>query len=70
MTSKCVLVVGGAGYIGSHTNLHLNAAGYKTVVFDNLVYGHENAVIAGDFVKGDLANIGDIEAVFATYDIV
>lgn len=69
MTEKCVLVVGGAGYIGSHTNLHLSAAGYRTVVFDNLVTGHESAVLAGDFVKGDLAVIGDLEAVFDTYDI-
>ena len=65
-----VLVTGGAGYIGSHTTLHLSEAGYSTVVFDNLVHGHESAVIFGDFVKGDLGDISDIESVFEKYHIV
>lgn len=69
VTKSYVLVTGGAGYIGSHANLHLNQAGYSTVVFDNLVHGHESAVISGDFVKGDLAVKSDIEAVFQKYEI-
>lgn len=64
-----ILVCGGAGYIGSHINKQLNKEGYKTVVFDNLVYGHREAVKWGDFVQGDLANVDDIEAVFTKYDI-
>jgi UDP-glucose 4-epimerase len=68
-SEKHILVVGGAGYIGSHTALHLNEAGYRTVVFDNLVSGHEGAVLLGDFARGDLAVVSDIEAVFASYDI-
>lgn len=39
-----VLVVGGAGYIGSHCVRQLIAAGHKPVVLDNLVYGHRGAV--------------------------
>lgn len=39
-----VLVVGGAGYIGSHCVRQLLAAGHKPVVLDNLVYGHRGAV--------------------------
>ena len=39
-----ILVCGGAGYIGSHVNKFLNRKGYETVVFDNLVYGHREAV--------------------------
>lgn len=39
-----VLVVGGAGYIGSHCVRQLLAAGHKPVVLDNLVYGHRAAV--------------------------
>lgn len=54
MTDKYIIVVGGAGYIGSHTTLHLNEAGYRTIVFDNLITGHESAVIPGGFIKGDL----------------
>ncbi|MCR5430926.1 MAG: UDP-glucose 4-epimerase GalE [Lachnospiraceae bacterium] len=59
-----ILVVGGAGYIGSHVNKMLARKGYDTVVFDNLVYGHEEAVVAGEFVRGDLANKDDIRKVF------
>ncbi len=64
-----VLVCGGAGYIGSHINKQLNQEGYDTVVFDNLVYGHREAVKWGTFVKGDLFNINEIEGVFAKYPI-
>ncbi len=64
-----ILVCGGAGYIGSHTNKELNRQGYDTVVFDNLIYGHREAVKWGAFVQGDLANIEDIEAVFKDYTI-
>lgn len=64
-----ILVCGGAGYIGSHINKQLNKEGYETVVFDNLVYGHKEAVKWGTFVKGDLSNIDDIEAVFNKYQI-
>jgi len=39
-----VLVVGGAGYIGSHCVRQLIAAGHRPVVVDNLVYGHRAAV--------------------------
>ena len=41
-----VLVVGGAGYIGSHCVRQLTAAGHRPVVLDNLVYGHRGAVAA------------------------
>ncbi len=64
-----ILVCGGAGYIGSHINKQLHKEGYKTVVFDNLVYGHREAVKWGDFVQGDLQNQDEIDAVFEKYDI-
>ena len=41
-----VLVVGGAGYIGSHCVRQLTAAGHRPVVLDSLVYGHRAAVAA------------------------
>ncbi len=59
----------GAGYIGSHINKQLNKEGYDTVVLDNLIYGHREAVKWGTFVQGDLKNIADIEAVFQKYPI-
>ena len=64
-----VLICGGAGYIGSHVNKRLSQAGYDTVVFDNLVYGHREAVKWGHFVEGDLKNPTDLDAVFEQYQI-
>lgn len=64
-----VLVCGGAGYIGSHINKQLHKEGYETIVFDNLVYGHREAVKWGKFEQGDLSNIEDIERVFNKYSI-
>jgi UDP-glucose 4-epimerase len=56
-----VLVVGGAGYIGSHCVRQLVAAGHRPVVLDNLVYGHR-AAVASDIAFHD-ANLGDEAAV-------
>ena len=64
-----VLICGGAGYIGSHANKLLSQKGYETVVFDNLVYGHREAVKWGKFIKGDLKNAEEIDAVFEKYPI-
>jgi UDP-arabinose 4-epimerase len=51
-----VLVVGGAGYIGSHTAKALKKAGYTPIVFDNLSTGHRWAVRWGPLVEADLAD--------------
>lgn len=64
-----ILIVGGAGYIGSHVNKELNKRGYETVVYDNLIYGHKEAVKWGDFEYGDLKDIARLEQVFNSYDI-
>ena len=39
-----ILITGGAGYIGSHTNALLNALGVRTIVLDSLIYGHKEAL--------------------------
>jgi UDP-glucose 4-epimerase len=52
-----VLVVGGAGYIGSHCVRQLTAAGHRPVVLDNLAYGHRLAVDPN--VKFHHADLGD-----------
>ncbi len=51
-----VFVTGGAGYIGSHVVKALGEKGYEILVYDNLSTGHEEAVLYGKLVKGDLAN--------------
>lgn len=64
-----ILIVGGAGYIGSHINKELTKKGFETVVFDSLVKGHQEAIKWGEFFQGDLANIEDLRQVFSKYKI-
>tara|TARA_A100001391_G_scaffold138492_1_gene96859 strand:+ start:138 stop:1121 length:984 start_codon:yes stop_codon:yes gene_type:complete len=56
-----VLVVGGAGYIGSHAVARLIAAGHKVVVLDNLSRGHAAAVPDGALIRGDLNDTDFVE---------
>jgi UDP-glucose 4-epimerase len=52
-----VLVVGGAGYIGSHCVRQLSAAGHRPVVLDNFAYGHRGALASGlTLHEGDLGD--------------
>ena len=51
-----ILVVGGAGYIGSHMVKHLGLAGNAVTTLDNLSGGHADAVLHGTFVQGDIAD--------------
>jgi UDP-glucose-4-epimerase GalE len=66
---KTVLVVGGAGYIGSHMVLALEEAGYAPVVFDNLSRGHADAVGKAPLVVGDLRSTSDLDACFAAHRV-
>lgn len=65
--SKRVLVVGGAGYIGSHMVLNLRRAGYQPVVVDNLSKGHREAVLDAELLVGDMADTEFLQQVFAKY---
>lgn len=64
-----ILIVGGAGYIGSHMNKILNRHGMETVVLDNLIYGHREAVKWGKFIEGDLADTALLDRIFTEYPI-
>ena len=67
---KTILVMGGAGYIGSHTVKHLLDQGYQVVVADNLIYGHKEAVDArAAFIHADLLDSYSLEKVFKAYPI-
>lgn len=59
-----VLVVGGAGYIGSHVCKALAARGDQPIVFDNLSSGHEEAVRWGPLVRGDTRSQDDLTRAF------
>jgi UDP-glucose 4-epimerase len=65
-----VLVIGGAGYIGSHCLRQLEDAGYEPVVLDNLVFGHRAAIPERfSFYEGDLGDATFLERVFGTEKI-
>jgi UDP-arabinose 4-epimerase len=62
-----VLVTGGAGYIGAHTCKALDAAGYRPIVYDNLVTGHRAAVRWGPFEYGDILDRSRLDEVIARH---
>lgn len=64
-----ILVTGGAGYIGSHTNKLLLREGYETVVLDNLVHGHRENVVGGVFVEGDVSDSDLLDRLFSECEI-
>jgi UDP-glucose 4-epimerase len=61
-----VLVVGGAGYIGSHMVKMLRAEGHEVVVFDNLSGGYRDALLGAELVVGDLADRAALDAVLGS----
>ena len=64
-----ILVVGGAGYIGSHMCKYLAQNGHTPVVLDNLIYGHREAVKWGPFIEGAMENKEILDGVFTDYEI-
>lgn len=62
-----ILVVGGAGYIGSHMVKMLSAAGHQVIVLDNLTTGFPSAVKSGQLIVGDLADINLLEKLFSEH---
>jgi UDP-glucose 4-epimerase len=64
-----ILVVGGAGYIGSHMVKQLAQAGNDVITLDNLSYGYRDAVKYGEFVEGDLGDDSVLDSIFAAGDI-
>lgn len=67
-----ILVIGGAGYIGSHSVKWLRSQGYKVLVLDNLVYDHQdivNQALKADLVIGDISDQELLAHIFSHYEI-
>jgi len=64
MSKPCILVAGGAGYIGSHMVKELLSANFDVITLDNLSTGHRELVTGGRFVRGDLHNPELLDRVF------
>ena len=62
-----ILVVGGGGYIGSHTCLDLAEKGYTPIVYDNFSNGHREFVKWGPVEEGDIRDRARLDEVFRMY---
>jgi len=64
-----ILVTGGAGYIGSHMVRLLAAQGRRIVVLDNLVFGHDQAIVdpGVELVVGDVGDQALLRKLFETH---
>ncbi|NBD15060.1 MAG: UDP-glucose 4-epimerase GalE [Cyanobacteria bacterium] len=72
LSNSTILVTGGAGYIGSHTVLALQAKGYDVVILDNLVYGHQDIVennLKAELIVGDTSDRALLDQIFQTREI-
>lgn len=65
-----VLVIGGAGYIGSHTARALKRAGHQVIIFDNLSTGYEFLAAGFELVKGDILDRSALERVLPGVDAI
>ena len=60
-----ILVLGGAGYIGSHTVYELIDNGYDVVIADNLITGHKKAIHPkAKFYEGDIREKSFMDSIF------
>ena len=66
---KNILVVGGAGYIGSHMVKDLLRAGYEVVTLDDLSTGHRELLPGGIFYEGNLSDGKLLDRIFSEYQI-
>ncbi len=65
-----VLVVGGAGYIGSHAAHALKRRGYEVIIYDNLVAGHAELAQGFELIVGDIADRTKLSQVMRRVDAV
>lgn len=71
MSKSTSLVIGGAGYIGSHTVRLLASQGRDVLVLDNLVYGHRDALVDERvrLIEGDLSDRALLDKIFSENSI-
>ncbi len=69
LENKTFLIVGGAGYIGSHMTLMLHELGHRVIVLDNLSTGFADAIIGAEFIQGDIHDADKLDEVFNNFNI-
>jgi len=65
-----VLVVGGAGYIGSHAARALRRRGHEVIVYDNLVTGYARLAQGFELLQADIANTPALSSALRRVDAV
>lgn len=69
MKNGKILVVGGAGYIGSHMVKDLLEAGYEVITLDDLSTGHRDLLPGGMFIQGNLGDSALLDNLFSTHRV-
>lgn len=65
-----VLVIGGAGYIGSHAARALRGAGHEVIIFDNLSTGYERLTSGFELIKGDILDAKALNGALSRVDAI
>lgn len=65
-----VLVIGGAGYIGSHTARALRRRGHEVIIYDNLSTGHAFLAAGFELIRADIADVQSLSATLRRVDSV
>lgn len=65
-----VLVIGGAGYIGSHAARELRRRGYNAIIYDNLCTGHRSLAEGSELIVGDISDAAKLNSALQHVDAV
>jgi len=69
MAKHTIMVVGGAGYIGSHMVKDLLQANYNVITLDNLSTGHRDLLLGGKLIEGNLGDANFLNRIFSDHQI-
>ena len=69
MINKNILVIGGAGYIGSHMVKLLKDKNYVPIVIDDLSSGYEDSLFGAELIRGNFGNSDLLNSILSTKKI-
>lgn len=67
---EVVVLLGGAGYVGSHAAYLLHQKGYSVVVVDSFIHQQPNVVTWGEVIRADIADTGLLCSLFSSYKVL
>lgn len=67
---EVVVLLGGAGYVGSHAAYLLHQKGYSVVVVDSFVHHQPNVVTWGEVIRADIADVNLLRFLFSSYKVL